>query len=101
MLSRAGASAGPVTSGTVAIDDLPSQQPTCYPLDPCVPLLRAGAHHPRPPLGEPDALVRYRLCHRRAACDLVDEQPQVLALEQARHRLVEEAALDDSPDPPP
>src|SRR3954447_7372332 len=88
-------------SGTVSILlRLPPEQAPRDALDAGVGLLRALAHHARHLLREPDALVRYRLGHRRAARHLVDEQPQVLALEQARDGLVEQLALDHARDEP-
>src|SRR4051794_28539333 len=84
----------PLTSGAVAIHRLPPEQPPRDALDARIRLLRAVANYARHLLREPGALVRDRLGHRRAACHLVHEQPQVLALEQPCDGLVEQPALD-------
>ncbi len=49
-------------------------------------------------VGEPEALLRDRLGHRRALRDLVDEEPELLALEQPRHQQVDQPAVDELAD---
>src|SRR4051794_19164995 len=93
-LTRGSGTARPRRSGVVAIHHLPPEEPAREPLHARVARPRSGARLRSELLGEADALMRDRLPHRGALRDLVHEQPEVLALEQPRHGLVDEPALD-------
>src|SRR4029079_10402863 len=60
----------------------PSSHAACGPLEPCVRAARAAPHLAGELVGEAQALLGDRLRDRGAAGDLLDEQPQLLALEQ-------------------
>src|SRR3954468_23397910 len=88
-LTRGSGRARPRRSGVVAIHDLLPEEPPREPLHARVARPRSAARLSRDLLGEAHALLRDRLPHRRAAGDLVHEQPEVLAFEQPRDGLVD------------
>src|SRR5690242_2006663 len=67
-------------------------------LEACVGALGTAAHNPGDLIGEADALLRYRPRDGGAARDLIDDEPQVLALEQPRDGRVDQVALHHAPD---
>src|SRR5213076_1380548 len=77
-----------------------TRKPRDEPLEPVIGGPGAVAHHAGHLVGEAEALLTDRFGHRRTLRDLFHQEPQPIALEQPKHGLVDEAAVNHPADEP-